>query len=116
MANKNITYNKRRSSCPIACTLDIIGDRWTALIIRDMYVFKKSRFDEFIASPENISTNILTERLKRLEENGLITKERYGTHSQRMSYSLTPSGRSLAKVINQIAKWGLKNIPETTTL
>lgn len=105
----------RRSPCPIACTLDIVGDRWTALIIRDIYFFKKHRFEEFLASPEKISTNILTDRLKRMEHYGLITKHQYGPHSQRMSYELTAEGRSLAKIVKQIASWGLKNVPGTST-
>ncbi|HEY9669782.1 MAG TPA: helix-turn-helix domain-containing protein, partial [Coleofasciculaceae cyanobacterium] len=59
-----------RSHCPIACTLDSIGDRWTLLIIRDMLFFRKQRFEEFLESPEGISTNILTSRLKSLEQLG----------------------------------------------
>lgn len=103
----------RRSTCPIACMLDLIGDKWTLLIVRDMYFFGKSRFDEFLASPEKISTNILASRLKTLEKNGLITKIQYGTHSQRMNYELTGQGKSLAKILRQFAQWGLDNIAET---
>jgi DNA-binding HxlR family transcriptional regulator len=58
----------QRSPCPIACTLDLIGDRWTLLIVRDMMFFGKQRFEEFLESPEGISTNILTSRLKSLED------------------------------------------------
>jgi DNA-binding HxlR family transcriptional regulator len=118
---KRISGNKerpgaaQRSTCPIACMLDLIGDRWTLLIVRDMYFFGKTRFDEFRASPEKISTNILAARLKTLEKNGLVTKMQYGTHSQRMSYELTAPGRSLARLLRQFAKWGLENIPETAT-
>ncbi|MFX5547103.1 winged helix-turn-helix transcriptional regulator, partial [Acinetobacter baumannii] len=53
----------RRSDCPIACSLDVIGDKWTLLVLRDIVVFKKTRFEEFLESPEKISTNILTDRL-----------------------------------------------------
>ncbi len=107
--------SERRSDCPIACTLDIIGDKWTILIIRDMF-FGKTRFDEFLASPESISTNILTSRLKRMEESGLIVKEQYSNHSQRMSYKLTEKGKSLSKIFKQITIWGLNNIPNTRDL
>jgi len=104
-----------RSTCPIACVLDLVGDKWTLLIIRDIYYLGKTRFDEFLASPEKISTNILASRLKTLEKNGLITKTQYGAHSQRMSYELTEQGKSLAKILKQIAKWGLENISGTAT-
>ncbi|PSB57386.1 transcriptional regulator, partial [filamentous cyanobacterium CCP1] len=65
----------RRSPCPVSCTLDLIGDRWTLLVIRDMMFFGKQRFEEFLESPEGISTNILANRLKLLEEAGLVTKQ-----------------------------------------
>jgi DNA-binding HxlR family transcriptional regulator len=80
---------ERRSSCPIAGTLDLIGDRWTLLIIRDMLFFKKQRFEEFLDSPEGISTNVLTDRLKKLEQLGLVAKQPYSTHARRMNYQLT---------------------------
>jgi len=106
---------KHRSLCPIACTLDAVGDKWSLLIIRDMRFFGKTRYEEFLASPEKISTNILADRLKKLEENGLVTKTRYGAHSQRMNYRLTEKGRSLALVLKEVAKWGLANIGGTAT-
>ncbi|HEY8559794.1 MAG TPA: helix-turn-helix domain-containing protein [Pyrinomonadaceae bacterium] len=105
----------RRSSCPIACALDLVGDKWTLLIVRDMHYLGKTRFEEFLASPEKISTNILASRLKTLEANGLVTKSPYGNHSQRMSYELTASGKSLAGLLRRFAQWGLENIPETAT-
>jgi DNA-binding HxlR family transcriptional regulator len=105
----------RRSACPIACTLDEIGDRWTLLVIRDMLFFDKQKFEEFLQSPEKISTNILANRLKRLEQFGLIMKQPYGSHSQRMSYSLTERGRKLVPVLEAIIRWGLENIPNTST-
>lgn len=110
--NKN---TGRRSSCPIACALDLIGDKWSLVIIRDMHVFGKTRYDEFLASPERISTNILADRLKKLEENNLITKTPYGSHSQRMSYELTEKGISLRNILKELAAWGLDNIAETKT-
>lgn len=115
MNEQKMINSERRSDCPIACTLDIIGDKWTILIIRDMF-FGKTRFDEFLASPESISTNILTSRLKRMEESGLIEKEQYSNHSQRMSYKLTEKGKSLFKIFKQITIWGLNNIPNTRDL
>ncbi len=103
----------RRSPCPIACTLDLVGDRWTLLVIRDMMFFGKQRFEEFLASPEGISTNILANRLKLLEELGLVVKQPYSNHSRRMNYQLTEQGESLRPVLKVIARWGLKHLPET---
>ncbi|BAY13078.1 winged helix-turn-helix transcriptional regulator [Calothrix sp. NIES-2098] len=103
----------RRSPCPIACSLDLIGDRWTLLVIRDMMFFGKQRFEEFLESPEGISTNILTNRLKFLEEAGLLEKQPYSNHPRRMNYQLTERGRSLRPVLKAMIAWGLKNIPET---
>jgi DNA-binding HxlR family transcriptional regulator len=104
---------ERRSDCPIACTLDLIGDRWTLLIIRDMLFFGKQRFEEFLESPEGISTNILTSRLKSLEQLGLVEKQPYSNHSRRMNYQLTERGRNLHSVLKAMLDWGLENIPET---
>lgn len=104
-----------RSQCPIACTLDLIGDRWTLLVIRDMMFFDKHRFEEFLASPEGISTNILASRLKSLEEMGLVEKSPYSNHPRRMHYQLTEKGESLRPVLRRIANWGLKHIPDTET-
>jgi DNA-binding HxlR family transcriptional regulator len=104
-----------RSQCPIACSLDLVGDRWTLLVIRDMMFFGKRRFEEFLESPEGISTNILANRLKSLEEMGLVEKQPYGNHSRRMNYQLTELGKSLRPVMKSMAVWGLRNIPDTKT-
>jgi len=103
----------QRSPCPIACTLDLIGDRWTLLIVRDMMFFGKQRFEEFLESPEGISTNILTSRLKSLEDLGLVEKQPYSNHPRRMNYQLTALGQSLRPVLKAMIVWGLKHIPET---
>lgn len=79
-----------------------------------MYFFGKQRFEEFLQSPEKISTNILADRLKRLEQLGLVTKQPYGSHSQRMSYLLTERGQKFGPVLEAIVSWGLENIPDTT--
>lgn len=103
----------RRSPCPIACSLDLIGDRWTLLVIRDMMFFGKQRFEEFLEAPEGISTNILANRLRSLEEMGLVEKQPYGNHPRRMNYQLTERGKSLRPVLRAISAWGLKQIPDT---
>ena len=103
----------QRSCCPIACTLDLIGDRWTLLIIRDMMFFGKQRFDQFLESPEGISTNILASRLKSLEALGLVEKQPYSNHPRRMNYRLTEKGESLRPVLKTITVWGLSHLPDT---
>ncbi len=105
-----------RSPCPIACSLDLIGDRWTLLVIRDMMFFGKQRFEEFLESPEAISTNILANRLKSLEEMGLVEKQPYSNHPRRMNYQLTERGRSLRPILKAMVVWGLKHIPDTQIL
>ncbi|MBC8242624.1 MAG: helix-turn-helix transcriptional regulator [Alphaproteobacteria bacterium] len=104
-----------RSPCPISNALDIIGDKWTLLVMRDILMFEKSQYSEFLSSWENISTNILAERLKRLEEAGLISKEPYQTNPVRYRYSATAAGKTLKPIIRAMGKWGLKNIPGTRT-
>jgi len=101
-----------RSRCPVACSLDVFGDRWTLLVIRDLFA-GKSRFGEFVASPERIPTNILAERLKRLERAGLISSAAYSEHPPRFDYQLTERGRELAPVVDAIAVWGLAQFPGT---
>ena len=102
----------RRSVCPVACTLDLLGDKWTLLIVRDL-MSGKSHFKEFLASPERIATNILAERLARLASNGLI--ERYPSNdiAGREAYRLTEKGRSLRALMAQIKAWGLDHIDGT---
>jgi DNA-binding HxlR family transcriptional regulator len=112
LAKQNDGSPANRSSCPIACTLDLIGDKWSLLIIRDIHLAGKSRYEEFLASPEKISTNILANRLKKLEEHGLITKTQYGGHSLRMKYQLTKRGKSLGKILKGMIEWGQQNIPD----
>lgn len=102
----------RRSPCPVSCTLDLLGDRWTLLVVRDLLAGKQ-RFEEFLASPEGISTNILTERLRRLEKAGLVTKQQYGSHSRRMAYQLTPAGQGLREVLLAVARWGQQHLDDT---
>ena len=102
----------RRSVCPITNTLDVLGDKWTLLVIRDMFLGKKT-YGEFLASPEGIPTNILADRLKRLEQHGIIDRTPYQQSPVRYAYRLTSKGQQLSPVINAIIEWGLDNIPGT---
>jgi len=97
-----------RSSCPIGTALDVIGDRWTLLVVRDLGLAGKSRFSE-IGQPEGIATNILAERLARLEKVGVVIKERDPDDGRKRSYRLTEKGKDLLPIVMEMAAWGLKH-------
>ena len=94
------------SPCPIARTLDIFGDRWTLLILRDALVFNRRTFAEFEQSPENIPASILAERLKRLVEHGFLTKVPYQDRPVRCHYVATDTGRAVLPIIRAMKKFG----------
>lgn len=105
----------RRSPCPVACALDMFGDRWTLLVVRDL-MLGKSRFKDFSASPEGIPTNILADRLERLVSGGLVEQAPASEGAKRMIYQLTEKGRSLGPVLRHIRDWGLHWEPGTRAL
>lgn len=98
----------RRSRCPVSCTLDILGDRWSLLVIRDL-VMGKRRYAEFLASREGIPTNILAERLKRLNAAGVIRARRYSEHPPRLEYELTAKGEALRPILRAMVEWGVQH-------
>lgn len=102
-----------RSTCPVACSLDIIGDRWTLLVVRDLIAGKR-RFGQFLESKERIPTNILADRLKRLEREGLVETTPYSDKPVRVDYHLTKKGRALGRTLSAIADWGLEQFPGTS--
>lgn len=99
--------NSRRSPCAVSTGLDFYGDKWTLLIIRDM-IKGKSRFKEFEESDEGIPTNILSSRLKKLQEQGFIKKEPYQLKPKRYQYTLMDKGRDLIPIMQAMAKWSIK--------
>lgn len=101
---------KQKSNCPINCALEIIGDQWTLLIIRDMAVLKKRNYQDFLTSEENISTNILADRLKKMLEVGLITKKTDAINKKKINYKLTSMGIDLIPVLISIATWSNKHL------
>ncbi len=101
-----------RSPCPVACSLDLIGDKWTLLVVRDL-LLGRSHFKDFEASPEGIATNILANRLGRLVDEGLAEKFPSPEQSGRAAYRLTEKGASLEPVVQAIADWGLAQIDGT---
>lgn len=104
---------RRRSSCPVACTLDIIGDKWTLLVIRDM-ALGRAHYKEFLESPEGIATNILADRLAKLVEWGLAEKYPSTILPGRDAYRLTSKGESLRPLLKSIIVWGLRHIDGTS--
>ena len=101
-----MTGPKRRSSCPISFTLDLFGDRWTLLVIRDLVMRGKRRFSEFLASGEGIATNVLSERLQRLLDAKVIESEQDPDDGRRVLYNLTPKGIDLIPALIELARWG----------
>jgi DNA-binding HxlR family transcriptional regulator len=102
----------RRSPCPVACALDWIGDKWSLLVIRDLFGGSKT-YGELQASPERIPTNILADRLKRLEAAELVSAQPYQERPVRYAYSLTSRGRDLKPVLLEVARWGNRHIAGT---
>lgn len=100
-----------RSTCPIANVLDIVGDKWSLLIVRDLLLSGKHRYGELQASPEAIPTNILADRLKRLEAAGIIKKQLYQYKPPRAEYFITSKGAELGAILDAMALWGQKHIP-----
>ncbi len=103
-----------RSGCPIATTLDLVGDKWSLVVVRDMLNGKK-RFGEFLESPEGIPTNILANRLKRMEESGVLSKKPYQERPTRFAYALTERGESLLPILQAMCRWGNTQFPDTWT-
>jgi DNA-binding HxlR family transcriptional regulator len=103
----------KRSICPIANALDVVGDKWTLLVVRDLMFLGKRRYSELAASPEAVPSNILADRLKRLEKSGLLVKRPYQRHPLRYEYCLTPKGNDLLPVLKEIVRWANKHIPGT---
>ena len=106
--------SKRRSDCPISSSLDVFGDKWSLLIIRDLMDAKECTYGDFLKSPEGIATNILATRLQNLEENKLIEKLDHPDSKAKVLYKLTPKGVDLVPVMIEISLWAEKyfSIPD----
>ena len=106
---------KKRSACPAACALDLAGDKWTLLVVRDL-LRGRSTYGELADSPEGIPTNILADRLRRMEASGLVRARPYQQRPVRYAYALTEKGRSLGDVLAAVARWGHRHIPGTRVM
>lgn len=99
----------KRSHCPISLSLELVGDRWSLLILRDLILFEKRRYGELLESSEAISTNILANRLRQLEKSGLISRN--VDESGQVAYEPTKKGADLEPVLRELVRWGLKHHP-----
>ena len=96
---------KRRSECPLNVSLEMLGDRWSLLIIRDMMVRGFQTYNEFLQSHEKIATNILADRLRKLEAQGIVTTKQHSSDGRKRIYSLTKKGIDLAPVLTELVLW-----------
>jgi DNA-binding HxlR family transcriptional regulator len=107
----------QRSGCPINLTLEVVGDKWSLLVIRDMMFGNRRHFRELLTkSEEGISSNILADRLKTLLEQGIITRDDDPSHKQKGIYSLTEQGVDLLPILAQMSGWGFKYLPVSEEL
>jgi DNA-binding HxlR family transcriptional regulator len=109
---------KKRSDCPISCSLDVWGDKWSLLIIRDLLFKKECTYGDFLKSEEKIATNILASRLQTLEENGVIEKLEHPDSKAKVLYKLTQKGIDLLPLMIEINLWANKHfdLPEERKL
>ncbi len=99
----------RRSDCPLNVCLEIFGDRWSLLVVRDLLFKRRHEFKDYLAAKEKIASNILSDRLRRLEENGIIMKSVHPTDARRVDYRLTEKGLDLAPLLFEMALWATKH-------
>jgi DNA-binding HxlR family transcriptional regulator len=101
------TYDQ---DCPVARTLDLIGERWTILILRDLLLKGTRRFQDLQESLSGVAPNTLSARLKAMESQGLITRRLYSEHPPRLEYQLTERGKSLGPILGALRDWGRRNM------
>lgn len=113
LENYFMTDTKKRSDCPVSCSLEIWGDKWSLLIVRDLMFAKQCTYGDFLKSDEKIATNILASRLQTLEENEIITKSDHPDSKAKVLYKLTQKGIDLLPLMIEINLWAEKyfNIP-----
>ncbi|MEV5538215.1 helix-turn-helix domain-containing protein [Saccharopolyspora shandongensis] len=109
--------DERRSGCPINLSVEVLGDKWSLVVIRDMMFGNRRHFRELLNnSEEGIASNILASRLQRLTENGLVSKAADPSHKQKVIYSLTEAAIQLVPVMAHLGAWGRRHLPVTREL
>jgi DNA-binding HxlR family transcriptional regulator len=104
---------RRRSDCPIAYALDLVGDRWTLIVLRDLIIFRKRHFQELLDSDEKIASNILTDRLRLLECAGLVTRALDPEHGRRVLYAPTKKALDLLPTMLELVRWSARHDTQT---
>lgn len=110
------TEHKKRSGCPVACALDVIGDHWSLLIVHFMMFLNLHEYKDFLEMPEKISSSVLTDRLKKLEQGGLIASIDHPQSQRRKLYYLTPQGKDLIHVLVAMAAWSNKYLSDVVVV
>ena len=100
---------KQRSTCPISTSLDVLGDKWTLIILRDMVFSGKSTYGQFLQSAEKMATNVLADRLAFLESQGILTKTVAADKKSKFTYRLTEKGIDIVPIIVELVVWGTKH-------
>lgn len=111
-----VAQDDMRSHCVFANALDIFGDKWTLLVVRDLFFFDKHEYKDFLGSPEGIATNILADRLKKLVSYGIAAEMPHPDSRARKLYYLTQKGKDLLPVLLSIARWGSDYLPELSIM
>ena len=104
-----MTKSYDQANCPVARTLDIIGERWTVLLLRDLLLHGPRRFQDFQESLAGVAPNTLSARLKAMEAHGLIERQKYSEHPVRLEYRLTDKGKSLGPIVKALRDWGQRH-------
>lgn len=104
---------QRRSDCPVSFALELLGDRWTLLVVRDLALMNKHSFSELLASSEGIATNVLADRLAKLEAAEIVDKRRDANDGRRFVYRLTEAGKDLLPLLVEVILWGAAHDPQT---
>lgn len=105
MVNQDQIY---RSSCPVSCALDVLGDKWTLLVLRDIIFMRKRYFREFLVSSEKIASNILSDRLRKLEAAGMVLRRPDPDNGCRIIYTVTEKGLGLVPAMLELLRWGAR--------
>lgn len=111
--NETITTDDLRSDCPINAVVELFGDKWTLLIVREMLIEDRHKYGDFAKMTEGIPTNILADRLKRLTAYDVVEKTPYQDNPIRYEYHLTDKGRDLEPMVREMIRWGLAYVPGT---
>jgi len=104
-----VSRSYRQKSCPVARTLDVVGERWTLLVLRDLFLHGPRRYQDLQESLAGVAPNTLSARLKALEEHGFVERKLYNEHPPRLEYHLTEKGRSFGPVMKALRDWGQRN-------